>query len=342
VRILVTGASGFVGRWLTRELDAHGHDAVPMPPSAALDLADAASVGAFIRAAAPDAIAHLAAVSFAGDARRNPGEALRVNVGGTAVVLEAARRLPRRPVMLVAGSSEAYGPPRREDLPLREDAPLLPSTPYGLSKLAQEAVALEIASQAGLALVVTRSFNHIGPGQRADFVVPALAARVLAVVRGEATTIAVGNIDVRRDFTDVRDVVRAYRLLLEASAAGTLPSPRTVVNVASGRPVSIRSIADMLRRLAGCEADLVVDPALVRTDDPPEIAGDASLLAELTGWEPEIHLRQTLADILAAPGAVQRASTRRPWSDAKVAREDHAPGTSDSAVACGVTASNAE
>jgi GDP-4-dehydro-6-deoxy-D-mannose reductase len=302
VRILVTGATGFVGRWLIRELDAHGHDVVPTPASSTFDIADAASVGPFVRAAAPDAVAHLAAVSFAGDARRNPGDAFRVNVGGTAVILDSVHRLPRRPVVLVAGSSEAYGSPRPEDLPLREDAPLLPTTPYGLSKLAQEAVALEMASRRDLRLVVTRSFNHVGPGQRADFVVPALAARILGVLRGEAATIGVGNIDVRRDFTDVRDVVRAYRLLLEASAAGTLPSPLTVVNVASGRAVSIRSIADTLKRLAGCEADLVVDPDLVRTDDPPEIAGSAEFLTELIGWEPEIPLEQTLADILAELG----------------------------------------
>jgi GDP-4-dehydro-6-deoxy-D-mannose reductase len=302
VRILVTGASGFVGRWLTRELDAFGHDVIPTPASSTFDIADVASVGPFVRATAPDAVAHLAAVSFSGDARRNPGEAFRVNVGGTAVLLDSVHRLPRRPVVLVAGSSEAYGPPRPFDLPLREDAPLMPSTPYGLSKLAQEAVALEVASRCGLRLVVTRSFNHVGPGQRAAFVVPALATRILDVLRGEAATIRVGNIDVRRDFTDVRDVVRAYRLLLEASARGILPSPQMVVNVASGRPLSIRSIAEMLRRLAGCGAELVVDPALVRTDDPPEVAGDASLLAELTGWEPEIPLEQTLADILADLG----------------------------------------
>jgi GDP-4-dehydro-6-deoxy-D-mannose reductase len=302
VRILVTGASGFVGRWLMRELGAHGHDVVATPASSTFDIADAASVGPFVLAAAPDAVAHLAAISFAGDARRNPGEAFRVNVGGTAVLLHSVARLPRRPVVLIVGSSEAYGPPRPVDLPLREDAPLLPSTPYGLSKLAQEAVALEIASRCGLTLVVARSFNHIGPGQRADFVVPALAARILDVLRGKAATISVGNVDVRRDFTDVRDVVRAYRMLLEVSAGGLLPSSLTVVNVASGHPVLIRTIADMLRRLAGCEADLVVDPALVRPNDPPEIAGSAALLTGFTRWEPEIPLEQTLADILTELG----------------------------------------
>ncbi len=304
MKVLVTGATGFVGHWLTRELAANGHDVIATPASATVDIADAGSVRAFVRAAAPDAVAHLAAVSFSGDARRDPGEAFRVNVGGTAALLDSVRRLPRPPVVLVAGSSEVYGPPRPAEGPLREDAPLLPSTQYGLSKLAQEAVAMELAAAHGFGLVVTRSFNHTGPGQRANFVVPALAARVLDALRGEVASIAIGNADVRRDFTDVRDVVRAYRLLLEASAAATLPTPRVVVNVASGRPVSIRSIADTLRRLTGCEAGYAVDPALVRTDDPPEIAGSAAFLFKLTGWHPEIALQQTLADILAEIGGL--------------------------------------
>lgn len=282
-----------------RELEAQRHQVVPAPGSSTFDISDAKLVEELVRDTAPDAIAHLAGVAFAGDARSDPGMAFRVNVGGTAALMDAAIRLPRTSIVLVAGSSEVYGAPRTQDLPLREDAPLLPTSSYGLSKLAQEAVAIEIAGAHGLGLVVTRSFNHIGPGQRPDFVVPGLAARTLAVCRGDASTVGIGNADVRRDFTDVRDVVRAYRLLLEAGAAGTLRSPQLVVNVASGRPVSIRSIADALQRIAGCKAELVVDPALVRATDPPEIAGSASLLAELTGWAPSIALEQTLVDIVA-------------------------------------------
>ena len=315
MRVLVTGSSGFVGGWLIRELSAHGHDVVPTPDLDVLDIADAAAVRALVEEVAPDAIVHLAGMAFAGDARRDPTEAFRVNVGGTAAVLEAAGRAGRRPrAVLVTGSSEAYGRPRPEDLPLREDAPLAPSSPYGLSKLAQEAVALEIAAAHDLAVVVTRSFNHIGPGQRADFVVPALTRRILDVRRGSATSVRIGNADVLRDFTDVRDVVRAYRLLLEAAAVAARPTTggdvaagrRTVVNVASGRPVSIRAIAEELMRLCACEADLVVDPVLVRPDDPPVVAGDATRLTELTGWVPEIPLERTLADILAVADGTAR------------------------------------
>jgi GDP-4-dehydro-6-deoxy-D-mannose reductase len=299
VRILVTGATGFAGRWLMRELAAHGHDAFPAPPSADLDIADAAAVRALVREVAPDAVAHLGGVAFAGDARRDPGEALRVNAGGTAAILDAASRLARPPAILVTGSGDVYGHPRPKDVPLREDAPLLAATPYGLSKLAQEAVALEVAEARGLRLVVTRSFNHVGPGQRPEFVVPALTRRILDVRQGAATSVRIGNADVRRDFTDVRDVARAYRLLLERAADSPI-STRTVVNVASGRPVSIRAIAGELMRLCGCAADLVVDPDLVRPDDPPVLAGDATRLSELTGWAAEIPLEQTLADIVAA------------------------------------------
>jgi GDP-4-dehydro-6-deoxy-D-mannose reductase len=299
VRVLVTGATGFAGRWLIRELEAHGHHVVPAPPSSALDIVDVAAVRRLVFDAAPDAVAHLAGVAFAGDARRDPGEAVRVNVGGTATLLDAVSRLGSPPVVLVTGSGDAYGDPRPEDVPLREDAPLLAASPYGLSKLAQEAVALEVAEARGLRVVVTRSFNHVGPGQRLDFVVPALTQRILAVRRGSATSVRIGNADVRRDFTDVRDVARAYRLLIE-SAADAPWAERLVVNVASGRPVSIRTIAQELMRLCGATADLVVDPALVRPDDPPVLAGDATRLEQLTGWTPKIRLERTLADILAA------------------------------------------
>ncbi|MCU0506601.1 MAG: GDP-mannose 4,6-dehydratase [Chloroflexi bacterium] len=299
MRVLVTGATGFVGRWLLRELEAHGHEVVPTPDMDVLDIADADAVRSLMDETAPDAIAHLAGMAFAGDARRDPAEAMRVNVGGTAVLLDAIRHRARPPVVLVTGSSEVYGRPAPGDLPLREDAPLLPVAPYGLSKLAQEAIALELAGAHDLTVVVTRSFNHIGPGQRADFVVPALAQRVLAARGGAAAAVRIGNADVRRDFTDVRDVVRAYRLLLEAGAGGALRGRRSIVNVASGRAVSIRSIAEELMRLAGCVAPLHVDPELVRADDPPEITGDASLLRALTGWSPVIPLERTLAEIVA-------------------------------------------
>lgn len=297
MRILVTGATGFVGRWLCAELEAGGHEAVGAPGSGQLDITDADALAHLLRSVEPDAVAHLAAVAYAGDARTDPAYALRVNVGGTAALMQAVGSLRRHPLVLVTGSADAYGTPHADDLPLRETAPLRAVTPYGLTKLAQEAAAFELAARYDVPLVVTRSFNHIGPGQRPDFVVPALARRVARAAVGHATTIPIGNADVARDFLDVRDVVLAYRLLLELGASARREQP-LVVNVASGTAVSIRWIAETMRAAAGCEPSLAVQQDLVREDDPPEIVGNADALRLLTGWEPAHDLEETLREIL--------------------------------------------
>jgi GDP-4-dehydro-6-deoxy-D-mannose reductase len=298
MRVFVTGATGFVGGWLQRELMAAGHEVVAAPGSKDLDITDRARLAGWF-AGGPEAVVHLAGMAFAPDARSDPAEAFRVNVAGTIAIFEALRELGVRPPVLVAGSSDVYGAPRPEDLPLRESTPLKPRQPYAVSKAAQEGVAVEAGVRWRFPVVVTRSFNHTGPGQRPIFVVPAMARRVLAVQRGEATVIPAGNVNVRRDIGDVRDVVRAYRLLLEASVAGRLGSDPVAVNVATGRAGTIRSLIEQLCALAGIAAAVQVDPALVRADDPPEIRGDASLLTELTGWRPEIPLERTLNDLLA-------------------------------------------
>lgn len=297
MRVLITGATGFVGRWLIRELEAAGHVAIPAPASRELDITDADAVGLLVATTRPDAIAHLAGVAFARDAAADPERALAVNAGGTRIVIEAAARLATAPAVLVAGSSEVYGRPDPVDLPLREDAPLRTDQPYGLSKLAQERAAIEAGASHGVPVVVTRSFNHSGPGQRADFVAPALAHRVLDARRSGAREVVVGNLDVRRDVADVRDVARAYRSLLEGLAAGRLPAG-TVVNVATGHSVSIRRILEIVCAVAGFSVTARLDPDLVRSNDPPEIVGDVTLLRRLTGWTPMIPLEVTLADLV--------------------------------------------
>ena len=300
MRVFVTGAIGFVGGWLLAELRQNGHTVVPAPGPDELDITDLAGLARWLGNPSdqPEAVVHLAGMAFAPDAKTDPAEAFRVNVGGTIALFEALRLVGIKPAVLVAGSSEVYGSPRSQDLPLSENAPLAPSHPYGMSKIGEEAVAVEASARYGFPVVVTRSFNHAGPGQRPVFVVPAMARRVVAMQRGETTSIRVGNIDVRRDLTDVRDVVRAYRLLLERTAAGPEPASQ-VVNVASGKAVSIRVIIDQLCELAGVLPRLEVDESLVRADDPVEICGDASLLTQLTGWRPKILLRTTLTDVLA-------------------------------------------
>jgi GDP-4-dehydro-6-deoxy-D-mannose reductase len=299
MRVFITGAIGFVGVWLQRELAAAGHEVVAAPGPETLDITDRAGLVRWfsVPGGQPDAVVHLAGMAFAQDARSDPVEAFRVNVAGTIAVFEALREVGLRTPVLVSGSSEVYGAPKPEDLPLRETTPLDPRRPYALSKAAQEAVAVEAGVRWGFPVVVTRSFNHCGPGQRPVFVVPAMARRVLAVQRGAPGVIPAGNVDVMRDFSDVRDVVRAYRLLLEGAATGRLASEPQIVNVASGRVVSIRSLIERLCSLAGVHVSIEVDQSLVRTDDPPEIRGDPTRLIELTGWHPEIPFEHTLADV---------------------------------------------
>jgi GDP-4-dehydro-6-deoxy-D-mannose reductase len=300
MRVFVTGAIGFVGGWLLSELRQNGHTVVPAPGPDELDITDLDGLARWLGEPndPPEAIVHLAGMAFAPDAKNDPAEAFRVNVGGTVALFEALRLIGIKPAVLVTGSSEVYGAPRSRDLPLSENAPLAASHPYGISKIAQEAVAIEASARYGFPVVVTRSFNHAGPGQRPVFVVPAMARRVVAMQRGETKSVRAGNIDIRRDLTDVRDVVRAYRLLLERAADNSAPTSR-VVNVASGEAVTIRSIIDQLCELASVTPRIELDESLVRADDPVEICGDASLLTQLTGWRPDIPLRTTLADVLA-------------------------------------------
>jgi GDP-4-dehydro-6-deoxy-D-mannose reductase len=302
MRVFVTGAIGFVGCWLEKELKGHGHEVVAAPGPNVLDIADRRGLVRWLDGPAgpPDAVVHLAGMAFAPDAGNDPAEAFRVNVGGTIALFEALREMGIRPPVLVSCSADAYGTPRPEDLPLREDAPLAPNSPYALSKAAQEGAAAEASASYGFPVVVARSFNHTGPGQRPVFVVPAMAQRVLAVKRGQATTIPAGNVDVLRDLTDVRDVVVAYRLLLEAAVSGGLGGRFTVVNIASGEALTVRSVIERLCALAGVAPVIEIDESLVRADDPPEIRGDSTLIRQLVGWQPAIPLGQTLQDVLAA------------------------------------------
>ena len=245
-------------------------------------------------AAAPDAVYHLAALTHVGQSWEEPLQVLEVNIIGTAAVLAAARQCGTDPRVLVTSSAEVYGAVTDPQLlPLSERSPTAPLTPYAASKLAAEAVVAQAHLGHGQHVITVRPFNHIGPGQTPNFAVPALAKRIVEADRLGSPTIPVGNLSARRDFTDVRDVVRAYRLLVEAGRPGE------VYNVCSGRDVSIREIADSLLKLAGTTLEFETDPSLVRPVEVPVLRGDPTRLVDATGWRPEVPLDQTLADVLA-------------------------------------------
>lgn len=298
MKALVIGADGFVGRHLVEHLKEtgdtviegvgpHGEATESRHP---LDVRDGAAVEGLIGRARPDAVYHLAAVAYGPDASRDLSTAVAVTVGGTANVLASAAACESQPIVLVTGSSEVYGAPGAETID--EAAPTKPTSLYGATKLAQETIALTFGSTHRMDVIVTRSFNHIGPGQRDSFAVASFAAQLRSMEAGATPPILrVGNLEPLRDFTDVRDVVRAYRLLVDGRHAGE------PVNVASGQGHSMREVVDKLVSISGLDVTVEVDPDRVRAGDPPRIVGDASRLRELTGWGPAIPLDRTLGDI---------------------------------------------
>ncbi|HVX21544.1 MAG TPA: GDP-mannose 4,6-dehydratase [Acidimicrobiales bacterium] len=290
MRALITGGRGFVGNWLAAHLRDRGDDVVAIDLET--DVADQAALDPVVAAAAPDAIYHLAARTHVGESWQQPAEVLRVNVLGTAAVLAAARQLPTAPTVLVVSSAEVYGVVTPGDLPLTEDSPVAPATPYAASKAAAEQVALQAWRGYGQPVLVVRPFNHVGPGQAPTFAVSALARRIVDARRTGATEMAVGTLTTRRDFTDVRDVVQGYRLLVQRGVPGT------VYNVCSGQDIPISDIAARLLALAGADIRLVTDPDLVRPVDVPVLRGDPSRLEAATGWKPAIPLDDTLRDVL--------------------------------------------
>jgi GDP-4-dehydro-6-deoxy-D-mannose reductase len=290
VRALVTGARGFVGRWLTAHLVESGDDVIAIDHE--VDITDKEALLAAVVKAAPDVVYHLAALTSVGRSWTDPGEVLRVNATGTLYVLEAARACASPPRVLLISSAEVYGAVPADRLPVNEEAPLAPVTPYAAAKVAAEYLGVQAHLAYGLPVLRARPFNHVGPGQSSGFVVAALAERIVEARRSGAASIQVGNLTPRRDLTDVRDVVRAYRLLAERGVPGE------VYNVCSGRDIAIADVAMQLQKLAGTELRLEVDPSLARPVDVPVVRGDPSKLHRATGWEPRISLDRTLRDVL--------------------------------------------
>jgi GDP-4-dehydro-6-deoxy-D-mannose reductase len=276
-RVLVTGPDGFVGRHLRAEL---AEAFVPFEG----DVLDAGALRDAVREVRPDGLVHLAAVSSVGQSFGDTAEAWRTNVLGTVNVVDALRVEAPAARLLLASSGDVYG--RAEVAPTPEDARVAPVSPYGASKAAAELTCI------GLDTVVARAFPHIGPGQDERFAVGSWTAQ-LARIRAEGGgALHVGNLEVERDFTDVRDVCRAYRLLLDPSV------PAGTYNVGSGRAVPLRRVVELLIAAAGVPVTIEQDESRLRPAEVRVFVGDPSKLRAATGWTPEIPLERTLSEAL--------------------------------------------
>ena len=311
MRVLVTGASGFVGRHLLDALHAAGHDAIAAggprdaEPFVSLDITSAASVTQAVGDAAPAGIIHLAGQAFVPQSMADPAGTLAVNATGTANVLEAARAYRDRSGMpvrvLVISSAEVYGLQPPANMPLDERTEVRPGNPYAASKVAAEVYAQAWARAFGLDVFVARPFNHIGPGQDARFAVASFAQQLAHIAAGAPAMMKVGNLEAQRDFLDVRDVVAAYVLMLANASRGE------VYNISSGRTVAIREVLRQLITIARVPVEIRDDPDRMRPSDLPILSGNASKLREAAGWAPKISIAASLRDIYA--DAVARVAT---------------------------------
>jgi GDP-4-dehydro-6-deoxy-D-mannose reductase len=307
LRALITGVGGFAGShlsdyllnqtdWQVSGCVLPGWDCSRLDRRVAcieLNLRDRSAVRAMLGDSAPDVIFHLAAQSFVPVSWDDPWDTLENNIRAQANLLDGLVKLGASPRVVVVGSNEEYGLVRPQDLPLREDSPLRPNSPYAVSKVAQDLLGLSYFQSHRLPVLRVRPFNHIGPRQVESFVVSSFAQQIAMIEAGQQEpVIRVGNLSARRDFSDVRDVVRAYYLVV------TQGQPGEVYNIGSGRSHSIQGILDLLVSLGRVAVRVEQDLARMRPSDTPEIRCDASKLQAVTGWEPTIPLEQSLRDVL--------------------------------------------
>lgn len=308
---LITGIDGFVGGHLAVALVASGRGEVSglvlnreaavsggrIPTAARLyeaDISDARGVLDVVDRVRPDRVYHIAGQAYVPHAMKDPYATFQVNIMGGIHVLEAVRKVVPTCHVLIVSSGEVYGFVAADRLPIDESFPIDPKNPYAASKGAIDLVAQQYRRSFGMNVVITRSFNHLGPGQSDIFAGSSFARQIVEVKLGiREGRIDVGSLDNRRDMTDVRDVVRAYVSLAEKM------HDHDVFNVCSGKAVSMREILAGLIRISGVRVDIVPDPARIRSSDNPIMIGNPGRLVKATGWSPTIPLEQTLADILA-------------------------------------------
>ena len=310
MKVLITGITGFAGshladyclergdvdihgiiRWRSRtENIEHIQDKLSLHEC---DLRDASSTRDVIEDVRPDYIFHLAAQSFVPTSWRAPTESLTTNVIGQLNIFEAVRKSDIKCRIQIACSSEEYGMVYEDELPIRETNPFRPLSPYAVSKVSQDLLGYQYYMSYGLEVVRTRGFNHTGPRRGPVFVMSDFAKQIIDIEKGKREPVMyVGNLDASRDFTDVRDTVRAYWLALEKGKAGE------DYNICQGEAWVIRDALDKLIELSGVKVDVKQDPARLRPSDVPRLLGDYSKFKNDTGWEPKIPFEQTLQDIL--------------------------------------------
>jgi GDP-4-dehydro-6-deoxy-D-mannose reductase len=307
--VLVTGGSGFAGTYLVEYLrtrpdltvwtcDRTGANPRLGPAAAArhikIDLLNPADARQMLAEIRPDYVYHLAGQAFVGQSWSDPWGTFEINVRAQLNLLEAALAERLNPRFLSVGSMEEYGRVAPTDLPIREDQALRPDSPYGVSKVAQDVLGLQYFLARGLPIIRVRPFNHIGPRQSRRFVAPAFASQIAAIEEGrQPPVMKVGNLSARRDFTDVRDVVRAYMLALEHG------EPGEVYNIGSGESHSIQALLDRLLALSKIKITVETDTTRLRPADVPDVICDARRLRAATGWQPRFTFDQSLSDLLA-------------------------------------------
>lgn len=311
MRILITGINGFVGSHLAEMFLSKGYTVAGIVRQRADkdnirqiegklklysgDIKDSSFVNSTIANFLPDRIFHLAAISFVFYSFSSPSEVLATGILGQTNILEAVRAHKPDARVLVIGSSEEYGLVHPDEVPIKETNPLRPLSPYAISKIAQDFMGYQYFKSYGLHVVRTRAFNHSGARRGEAFCTSSFAKQVAEIKLGlREPKIYVGNLDAIRDFTDVRDVIRAYALALEKG------DPGEVYNICSGNGYSIKQVLDMLIQLGGLlgTVDIIHDPARMRPSDVPVLIGDSTKFRERTGWQPDIHFQQTMSDLL--------------------------------------------
>ncbi len=309
MRILITGVSGFAGSHLADDLlspptpagevwgcDRSGARKPFHPPALkmlAADLLDPAAARHVVATVQPDRIYHLVGQAHVGESWANPWATLETNLRAQLNLFEAVLAAKLEPHILVLGSMEEYGRVSADELPIKETHPLRPDSPYGVSKVGQDMLGLQYHLSRNLPIVRVRPFNHIGPRQAHKFVAPAFASQIAAIEAGrQAPVLNVGNLNARRDFTDVRDMVRAYVLALEHG------EPGEVYNIGSGRSHSVRELLEALLSCSDAPIQVETNTALLRPSDVPDVVCDSTRLRTRTGWAPRIPFEHSLRDLL--------------------------------------------